>query len=280
MSDVPVYSVAQVLDRFDGVLLDSYGVLVDGRGALPGAAALLARLEATGTPWMVVSNDASRSVQASAERYAGLGLPIAPTQILLSAAMLAPHFAAERLSGANTIVLGPPDSVRWAEDAGAAPVPWDDPEPDAVVVCDDEGYPFVEAVQAVITTLARRLRHGHTPALVLPNPDLVYPTGSGGLALTAGTAALVIERALWAVFGDAAPRFVPLGKPEPAIFLEACRRIGVEGRAVVMLGDQLATDVAGGNAAGLSTGLLGTGVAAPRIDGWPVRPDFVLPSLV
>ena len=42
------------------LLLDVYGVLMDARGPLPGAAELLAELERRGTPYAIVTNDASR----------------------------------------------------------------------------------------------------------------------------------------------------------------------------------------------------------------------------
>ncbi len=275
----PLRTAQEILSSYDAVLLDSYGVLVDGAGALPGARAFLQALQARCTPWLVVSNDASRSVAASAERYASLRLPVPPDRILVSAALLAGHFARNDLAGAETIVLGPQDSVAWVRQAGGVVVPWDHPDPAVVVVCDDAGYPFVPAVEAIVTTLSRKLRAGDSVHLVLPNPDLIYPDGQGRLALTAGTTAGVIEAALHSVFGDAAPRFARLGKPHGAIFEAACARLGLSGRRVVMLGDQIVTDVAGGRAAGLSTGLVCTGVTAPNVEAFADRPDFIVRSL-
>ncbi len=51
----------ELLGHYAGVLLDAYGVLVDARGALPGAVELIAELTARGIPYAVVTNDASRS---------------------------------------------------------------------------------------------------------------------------------------------------------------------------------------------------------------------------
>lgn len=268
-----------LIARFDAVLLDSYGVLVDGSGVLPGAAAFIDALRASPTPWLVVSNDASRTVAASAGRYADLGLAIPPERILLSAALLAPYFAAHQLQGKRTIVLGPEDSKTWVRDAGGHVVDFRTADPEVVVVCDDAGYPFVEAVEAVISTVAARHRQGFPTALVVPNPDLIYPCGEGRLALTAGTTAAVIERALEAVFGETAPRFDALGKPHPAMFDAACERVGHRGPSVVMLGDQLNTDVAGARAAGLCACLVGTGVTVASAARADLVPDLVVTSL-
>lgn len=273
----PEKTAAQIVEQFDAVLLDSYGVLVDGSGALPGARRFLERLDETHTPWLVVSNDASRSLEAAAVRYEALDLPIPADRILVSAALIAPYFAREQLGGSRCIVLGPVDSVGWVEQAGGVVVPYDDRSPDVVVACDDEGYPFVEAVEAVISTLVARIREGVTPRLVLPNPDRIYPAGDGRLRLTAGSTALVIESALAAVFGPDAPRFVGLGKPHAFIFEEACHRIGTSGRRVAMLGDQILTDVAGAKHAGLSAGLVATGIATAGHG--ELQPDFIVRSL-
>lgn len=267
----------QIVEQFDAVLLDSYGVLVDGSGALPGARRFLERLDETSTPWLVVSNDASRSLDAAAARYETLELPIPTDRILVSAALIAPYFAREQLGGSRCIVLGPPDSAEWVAQAGGVVVPYDDRRPDVVVACDDDGYPFVEAVEAVISTVVARIRDGVTPKLVLPNPDLVYPAGEGRLRLTAGSTALVIESALAAVFGPDAPRFVGLGKPHAFIFEEACRKIGKSGRRVAMLGDQILTDVAGAKHAGLTAGLVATGIATAGHG--ELQPDFIVRSL-
>ena len=63
-------TVAALLERYDGLLIDAYGVLVDGRGLLPSAAALLAELGRRGTPFAIVTNDASRSPATYVARLA------------------------------------------------------------------------------------------------------------------------------------------------------------------------------------------------------------------
>jgi len=46
---------------------------------------------------------------------------------------------------------------------------------------------------------------------------------------------------------------VGLRKPDPEIFLHACRRLGVEAGATMYVGDNLATDVQGAAAVGMTT---------------------------
>lgn len=45
-SSIPTTSVAELIDRYDAVLLDAYGVLIDGQGALNGAPKMIEALNA------------------------------------------------------------------------------------------------------------------------------------------------------------------------------------------------------------------------------------------
>ena len=60
-------------------------------------------------------------------------------------------------------------------------------------------------------------------------------------------------------------RFTRLGKPGPALFAEAERRAGT--RDLVMLGDQLETDILGANRYGIDSVLVGGGVTVAGVEG-------------
>lgn len=262
---VPRLEPAALVERYDVVLLDSYGVLVDEHGALPGATAFLARLRAAGRRWMVLSNDASRRPERSVQRYAERGLDIPAPQLLTSGDLIAPHFAAHGLAGRRCVVLGPPDSEARVAEAGGVVVPRDDPTLQVLVVCDDDGYPFRETIETLVGTLYARFGAGQPVHLVLPNPDLVYPRAPGRFGLTAGSVAAVLQGALALRWPDDPPRFCALGKPHAAIFEQALARLEVQaGDRVVMVGDQLATDVAGARGVGIDAVLVGTGVCDPQ----------------
>ena len=76
MSTVPTITIDALLDRYDAILFDAYGVLVHGSGPLPGAAELLTRLNREDRPHSVVTNDASKLPATAASRYQRFGLPI------------------------------------------------------------------------------------------------------------------------------------------------------------------------------------------------------------
>ena len=269
-------TITELLDRYAGVLLDVYGVLLDGSGLLPATPKLFAELARRSTPYAIVTNDASRSPATYVARFARMGLTVSAERIVTSGSLLPEFFAERGLAGARTLVLGTPDSVDYVRAGGGEPVPLGPGiEIDVVAVCDDDGTPFVEGIERAFSAVARAVEAGRRPTLVLPNPDLVYPKGGGEYGFTAGAMALVIEAALARRFPAAGLVFERLGKPAPALFAEARRRLGVE--RVVMIGDQLETDIAGARAAGISGALL-AGVS--RWDGTgAIAPDYLLATI-
>jgi HAD superfamily hydrolase (TIGR01459 family) len=284
-SAIPEITVDELLARYDFFLLDAYGVLVCATGALPGAAAFLNRLRRADKPYLIVSNDASRSPATSQARYAGMGLPIAEDQILTSGLLLADHYARAGLVGAQTIVLGTDDTAAYVRDAGGVVVPCDDDSARVVVVGDDDGYPFLDTVNEVISVLFRRMARGQETALVLPNPDLIFPMRPGAFGITAGAIAALIEHVLRLrqplSLPNDGPRFVPLGKPHGPMFESAARRLGnPDPRRLVMLGDQLGTDILGAQRFGIDSVLVETGVARlADLAASDVHPTFTLRAL-
>ncbi|HSR96833.1 MAG TPA: HAD hydrolase-like protein [Kofleriaceae bacterium] len=272
-------TITALLDRHDGILLDAYGVLVDASGILPGAAALIAELTRRGTPFAIVTNDASRSRATWSARFAGHGVAIAPERMVTSGSLLPGYFRERGLTGARTCVLGTDDSFAYVREGGGEPVALaPGMEIDALAICDDSGTPFVEGIEYAFSAIVRAVDAGRAPVLILPNPDLVYPKGGGEYGFTAGSMALVIETALGRRFPGRGLRFEQLGKPAPNLFLEGQRRIGAS--RPVMIGDQLETDIAGARAAGIDCALL-SGVSR-----WPaggstsaIAPTYLLATI-
>jgi HAD superfamily hydrolase (TIGR01450 family) len=274
----PVTTLDSLIRRYDGILFDAYGVLVHGEGMMPGARAAVEALRRAAKPFFLVTNDASTLPQTAAVRYRRLGLPLQPEQILSSGLLLKAHFHSLGLDGARCAVLGPADSERYVQLAGGRPVTVE-ADFDVLVIGDETGYPFLRTVDAALSSLVRQLDRGRDVRLVVPNPDLIYPSGDG-FGLAAGSIALMFEAALARRYPRRDDlRFARLGKPEPHLFEEAIGRIG--SRNVVMIGDQLETDIAGANAAGIDSVLLATGVSTMDLDAAPAqcRPAWLMRSL-
>jgi HAD superfamily hydrolase (TIGR01450 family) len=277
MPAIPRTTIDALIERYDTLLFDAYGVLVHAGGAMPGAPALVAQLNAIGKPYFLVTNDASKLPATAAERFARFGLPIPAERIVTSGELVIDYFREHRLDGARCAVLGTRDSVRYVELAGGEPVATDAPF-DVLVVADETGYPFLQAVDDALTALLQRLDAGGEVHLVLPNPDLIYPRGTDSFGIAAGSVALMLEAALQRRFGPGAPRFARLGKPAAHLYHAALARAG--SAHAVMLGDQLETDIAGAVAAGIDSALVTTGVsAAPDDLADELRPTWQVASV-
>lgn len=272
-------TIGWLLDAYEALLLDAWGVLITDSGPLPGAVALVEHLARTGHPFRILSNSASRSREESVENLVRHGLAIAPEHLLPSIALLGAFFEEEGLSGARCAALGPGGSVEEVRRAGGTVVGPPYEEVEVVVVCDESGYPFVPTVDAVVNAVIRRVERGGAVRLVVANPDFYYPVARDRIGLTTGTVALVIETLLRHRLGPAAPTRVLLGKPERRLFDVACEALGT--RNAVMVGDQLETDVLGAHNAGLDAALVTTGlVRARELEDWPgPSPTWLLPDL-
>jgi HAD superfamily hydrolase (TIGR01450 family) len=265
--------------RHAALLIDAYGVLVDGGGALPGAAEAITALEREGVAWLLLTNDASRLPARNAARLRSLGIPVTEARVLSSGMLLAPQFRALGLQGARCVVLGSADSQSYVRDAGGevAP-PTETATCDALVIADDSGFDFLPTMEAVLTGLMHAVERGRPPALLLPNPDLIYPARGGAYGFTAGTLAAMLEGALTLRFADAAPRFTHLGKPAAMIFEAALARLGT--RDALMLGDQIHTDIAGAAGVGIPSALLLTGLTTREsLRRSEIRPTYVIERL-
>lgn len=269
-------TVEALVERYDALLIDAYGVLIDQSGALAGAANLVEMLDRDGVSYAIVTNDASKLETTSAAHLAERGLRVAPERIVTSGGLLGPYFAANQLEGATTMVLGPEDSVTYVRRAGGEPVGADAEDADVVVLADEAGFDFLPGIEAALSVVLRRMDRGAPVRVVLPNPDLIYPQAEGHFGLAAGSMALFVERAVHLRFGE--PLVVDrLGKPFAPIFDAATTRVGTKN--AVMIGDQLHTDVAGARAYGLDAALATWGltktvpadIAEDRLPTWLLR---------
>lgn len=267
-----VTTAADLIDRYDGFLIDAYGVLVTSRGGLPHAAEFLAALRAADKPFVVVTNDASRSREHSMRSYRRRGIDV-PEQLIITSGSLLTDAG---IDGRTCTVLGTPDAANYAVEAGAKLVDFGE-DAEVVVAGDEAGYDFLEAVDATMSMIVRRVRAGLVTRLLLPNPDVVYPKGEGELGMASGAVAAMIEAALVATVGENAPKFEPLGKPHAPIFEKGLALLGTSRDKTVMLGDQLDTDIRGALNVGIAAALVLTGVGRAR--STQIEPTNVLHGL-
>lgn len=258
MKQLQEITIEEVIHRYAVLLLDAYGVLVHTSGALAGAAGLINELNCSGKPYYILTNDASKLPTTASAQYQGYGLDLHPERIITSGILLESYFATHHLAGARCVVLGPEDSERYVELAGGRIVSLKDAF-DVLVIGDESGFPFLEAVDTVLSNLFDKLDCREEVHLILPNPDLIYPKADQGFGITSGSIAVMLEAALNLRYPNINNlHFIRLGKPHSPIFAEALKRSG--NSDMVMIGDQLETDIRGANAFGIDSVLVTGGV--------------------
>ena len=267
--------IGHLLEHYELILLDAYGVLLDKQGALPGARELIARLNNEQRPYYLLTNSASRLPEIFSAELHAIGLPIPEERIITSGRLLSHYFAVHHLIGKSCVVLGPENSAEYVRRAGGVVVPWHE-EAEVVVLADQAGFPLLEGINGIVNLIVRRLDRGEPLELLLCNPDLIYPVASDEIGITAGALALMIEGILDERYPDRGYRFHRLGKPHRPLFEYALNQHA--GARAIMIGDQLATDILGAQRCGIDTALVMSGLARLESDS-QVIPDFRLPSI-
>lgn len=283
-----IAGVAALAEHYDGFVVDQWGVLQDGTDAYPGAAACLERLRDSGKRVVVLSNSGRRALP-NAERLAGIGIPNALYDAIVTSGEATwqelAHLTEPFYQGVGRRCLlfsrGGDRSV--VDGLGLELV-------DSAETADFILMAGLDAPPLTLDDLAPALLAGvrrHLP-MICANPD-IYAVRRGGPALGPGA----VARRYQAMGG----RVRHIGKPWPEIY-DHCRPVlsGIPNVRVCAVGDSLSHDIAGGAAAGFDTALVTGGLYAQQFTGADaatardrladlcreegVTPHWVLPAFV
>ena len=308
---------AQLRERLAGtrgLLLDLDGVLILRGEAIPAAVDAMERLARSAIPYRILTNASLESRRTLSMRAEILGFRIAPDHIVSALSATAAH-TRRAFGGRPIYVLAAPDARReftgqWLVSHAEADRPG--MAVDAVVVGDSPE----ELTYANVNRAFRFLRDGAALIAVHRNP---WWATAAGPTIDAGLYVVGLEYAS----GTTA---TVLGKPSPAFFAEAASQVAAEAAAamdpsadgsraapdpadpapdpaaaapapapdptagLVMVGDDLVTDIAGGLRAGLRAVLVLTGRSSledveraargePPASGASIVPTAVAPSI-
>ncbi len=275
-------SIHDLIERYEVLLFDAYGVLVRSDGPIQGAPELITHLAKIGKPYYVLTNDASRQISTAAARYRACGLPIPDTHVITSGSLIQSFVATHALEGKPVMALGQGEAIDYVHHSGAKLVSPDQCDgPVAALFLCELSTTLQHDLERIISQLIRQIDAGHIPHLVLPNPDLIYPQSATKYGLTAGSMAAMFEAILTQRYPSHGLKFEILGKPHRTIYHEGLTLAGVSKEHAVMIGDQLPTDVRGALDFGMHAALVNTGLNShAQLHAHPdCVPTYLLESL-
>ena len=251
-----------------GVVLDMDGVLWNGDETLPGFSELFEALERLELPFILATNNATKTVAQYVEKLARFGVQVSSEQILTSPGAAVDHLKERFAAATNVYVVGEAALHETVSAAGFSVIGPDEVRGGQTAPVVVGGLTTTNLSYELLARASLLVRQG--AAFVATNYDLTYPAEVGQLP-GAGAVLSVITSA-----SGVQPTVV--GKPHAAMFEAAAKRLGVRPEEILMVGDRLETDILGATAAGFKTALLLTGVSNQGDIG-SAQPDYVLDNL-
>jgi HAD superfamily hydrolase (TIGR01450 family) len=266
------------LSGIEGFVLDADGVIILKGEPIPGSSEALARLDARGTPYRIVTNFSLAHRSTLVARFADGGMPLRLDQVI-TASSAAAAYTAERFPGKALYVVAAPDALRefdgqhlvTREEAEAAPGDV------AALVIGDAGDDLSFPAQ---DTAFRLIRAGAAFLAMHRNPWWLTPKGP---TLDAGAIVVGLEFATGV-------KATILGKPSPVVFRQALAGLRhdlgrrVAAHDVAMVGDDPDADIRAAQRVGMRgilvlTGKIAAHETAGLVGGRRRAPDAIAPSL-
>jgi 4-nitrophenyl phosphatase len=242
------------------LILDMDGVLYRGSEPLPRLGEFFAFLRERRIPFMLVTNNATRTPQERSAQLARMGAQVAPAEILVSGQAAARLLRRDYPAGTRVHVFGMPALRHALEEEGFVLA---DSDVKVVVASVDRDVNFEK-----IKIASRLIRGG--ARFLATNLDPNIPSEEG---LLPGTGAMV---AMLAAASGVAPAGV--GKPEPIMYELAMAQMAARPETTAAVGDRVMTDIMGGKRAGLTTICVLSG-ASDRAEAEAAGTDFIFADI-
>jgi 4-nitrophenyl phosphatase len=265
-----------LLDDIDAVVFDVDGTLLHAndpsgpRGAHPiaGAIETVEKVRASGRRVLFFTNGTGRPPAEYAGDIRSLGFTIADAEFM-NPAVVAARWIARRHAGQSVLVLGGPGVVAPLRDVGVETIEAAQPRVADVVLVGWDDVLTYAALRAACESV-----WAGAPLLATSTAS-VFSVNGGAAPGWSGAVAAGIRQ-------TTGKRAVTLGKPSPIALREACRTLGVTPARTLVVGDDLALEIAMARRAGARSALVLTGVstaaqAAALAPGR--RPDAVLAEI-
>jgi 4-nitrophenyl phosphatase len=244
-----------------GIISDLDGVAYRGDTPIADSVRAFRRWHEQGIPYAFVTNNSTMSAAQFAAKLSSIGIPAEPPQVFNTISAVTTLLQQRWPRTTPIFAIGERPLLEAIEESGFRLTAVD---PEIVVIGFDAGFDYAKLRTAIRAALAGA-------SVIATNPDVLTPVHDGydpcvGAMMAAVTAAV--------------PSVTPIvvGKPHPFLIEQALAYLGTARHETIMVGDQVATDIAAGQAAGLRSILLASDVPFNVVKS--TVPDRVISSLL
>jgi 4-nitrophenyl phosphatase len=250
-----------------GLILDMDGVLWKNTSPIGDLSLIFDLIHQRDLKVTLATNNATATVDEYLARLLGFGVELESWQIVTSSDAITKLLLKSFPQKGAVFVVGENGIISSLCDIGFDPIT--NPDDDTSVIAVVGGLDR-ELTYQKLRSAASRIRAG--AAFYGTNPDPTFPTPLG-LVPGAGSILSAIETA-------AGVKPIVVGKPAPFMFELAAERMGLNKDEILVVGDRLETDIAGGQAVGYRAGLVLSGVSTlQQALQWTPPPDLIAKDL-
>jgi 4-nitrophenyl phosphatase len=253
----------QALERAKSYIIDMDGVIYRGDLCLPHVPQFLKALDNASIPYLMATNNSTKSPQEFADKLAKMGITL-PADRILTSSVATRGMVQERFAQGTGVCVVGMEALHQAmfSDGYFSPA-----GSDAEVVVSGGHF---KLTYDELKTACLAIREGAT--WFATNGDKTFPSEEG---IIPGSGAII---AALAAATNQEP--IVVGKPSTGMIDEALHTLGTDRGDTVMLGDRLDTDILAGERAGLLTMLVMTGVTdQAELEAWDINPDVIIDDL-
>ncbi len=250
----------QSLNKITHLIIDMDGVLYLGDKPMRNLREFFAFLRGRPIPFILATNNSTRTPQEYVDKLAGMGVVVSPNEILVSGQATARFLAREYPRGTRVHVFGMPALKEAMTDEGFVLA---DDDVQLVVASMDRGVTFEKLKRATLL-----IRGG--ARFIATNLDPTNPSEEG---LIPGTGAMIV-----ALEAASETKAKAIGKPEPTMYQLAMEMMGACPETTAAIGDRVDTDILGGKRAGLTTICVLSG-SSDRAEAEAIETDMIFDDI-
>jgi HAD superfamily hydrolase (TIGR01459 family) len=256
-------SMADLVERYDGFILDLWGVIHDGQQLYAGAHDCLLALKAANKRVVLLSNAPRRAALAELNLQRMGIFPDCYDMLITSGEIVFRKLAATEKFEKKYLIVGPERDSALLDGLSKYQRVLSVAEAEFLLVTgfDDDASEIDEKMEIITAARARNL------PLICANPDLEIVRQTGVRAWCAG----VIAEQYRKLGGEV----IEIGKPYEEVYAECFSVLAnIEKAKILAVGDNLLTDIRGANAQKIDSCLIAGGVLSYEISGAIESEDF------